>query len=385
MKLYGGRKINRSIDRRFRTHTESRDAIVWDVDQINGIARCKVQGSNELIQCHYPQNWESLPYYVKPGFAIRVIHKGGQKGYQEIVGPGRAIPSPVFGAIMPPLNPLFDTIEFGMTPTAPGGGMYVNLTNGQFRIDGISYVFDIGDGGVLMGGDENIMDPITGLPMGAGTNATLVFDPAPTIPNARYDLVVVAADGIADIIKGVASANPVMPNIPADHIKIFHVLILGGKTELVQENIGVMWNERLLSSISIGLSGTYNSSGTGMYCSLTNAHPILTVVATLLCQYGWPFISTYSLTMTQISGSGTIGPASNGPWGITPILKSGTGSTINFYYRRDEVLFDPAPPGGPLEIDSTAEQPLIVFTIADSQYIQTTGGIYFDLLFIPPP
>jgi len=388
MRLYGGRKINRSIDRRFRTHTESRDAIVWDVDQTNGIARCKVQGSDELIQCHYPQNWQTLPYYVKPGFAIRIIHKGGQKGFQEISGPGRAIPSPVAGPVMPPPPPLFDGVMSGMTPSAPGGGMYINLTNGSFRIDGITYQFDIGDGGVTMGGDGNIMDSVTGMPMGAGTNATLLFDTAPVIPNARYDLVVVAIDGIADIVKGTASANPVMPDVPADHIKICHVLILGGRTELVSADINAEWEPREFHYMTFALSGTYAQNATQMKCSLTDANPYVNIVITFKCQYNWAFSMAYDVTLTKDLATGTLGISTGGPWVETPVNKTGTGSTVTFYYRRAEVLFDPDPPGGPLSIDNTGEGALYEGGIAKAMLRATMAGylginspIYIDLLF----
>jgi hypothetical protein len=389
MRLYGGRKINRSIDRRFRTHTESRDAIVWDVDQPNGIARCKVQGSDKLIQCHYPQNWQTLPYYVKPGFAIRIIHKGGQKGFQEISGPGRAIPSPVAGPVIPPTPPLFNGIMTGMIPSAPGGGMYINLTNGTFRIRGITYTFDIGTGGILMGGDGNIMDPVTGMPMGVGTNATLLFDAAPAIPNARYDLVVVAADGIADIVKGTASVNPVMPVVPADHIEVFHVLILGGRTELTSADINAEWEPRSFHYMTFALSGQYAQNDTQMKCSLTDAAPVIDIIITFRCQYNWAFSMAYNVTLTKDLGTGAICIGYPNPWeNVAPITKSGTGSTTTFYYRRAEVLFDPAPPGGPLEIDHTGEGIVYPGDIAKVMFRVTMTGYFgintshtIDLLF----
>jgi hypothetical protein len=328
-----------------------------------------------------------LPYYVKPGFAIRIIHKGGQKGFQEISGPGRAVPSPVMGAVFPPPPPLFDGILSGIAPTAPGGGMYITLTNGQFRIDGVVYSFDIGDGGVLMSDDGLIMDPVTGMPMGAGTNATLLFDAAPAIPSARYDLVVVAADGLAHIVKGTASTNPVMPSIPADHIRLFHVLILGGKTEIIQTNINAEWETRTLHDFSFLLTGTY--AGTDqMYCSLTDANPVVNVVITLLCQYGWSLSMTYDISLVKDYGTGTIGTNSNGPWDPAgPISKSGTGSQVTFYYRRDEVLYDPAPPGGPLSIDEQGEgSPAAIYLRpALTAYIGVSRLYNINLLFTTPP
>jgi hypothetical protein len=279
-----------------------------------------------------------------------------------------------------------------MTPSAPGGGMYINLTDGTFRIDGITYPFDIGAGGVTMGGDDNIMDPVTGLPMGAGTNATLLFDAAPSIPNARYDLIVVAIDGIADIVKGTASANPIMPDVPADHIKICHVLILGGRTEITSEDINANWEPRDFNYMSFVLSGTYAASNTSMYCSLTNANPYVGIVVTFLCQYGWPFSMTYNITLTKDLATGTIGVSSSGPWVETPVTKTGTGSTTTFYYRRAEVLFDPDPPGGGNDIDHTGEGAVYPGDIAKAMLRTTMAGylainsqLTIDLLFTTPP
>lgn len=387
MRLYSGRKINRSIDRRFRSHTESRDAIVWDVDEPNGVARCKIQGSNELILCHYPQNWATLPYYVKPGFAVRIIHKGGSKGFQEISGPGRAIPSPVLGSVLPTPPPLFDGIITGMLPTETGLGMYVAVSAGTFRIDNLSYTFNVTDGGILMESDSDVeMASDSEFLLGTGANSLLPIVAAPSIPEARYDLIVVATDGIAEVVTGVASTDPVMPEVPADHIEIAHVLVLGGVTEILQKDINAMWEPRLPHNLTYVLSGDHVKSQSEMYCSLTDANVKIDVTITIRCQYAWPLSIPYEITLYKDTGDGEISSdltswSTAGPC----VLSSTGGSTAVYYFRRNEVLFDPDPPGGPLEIDPLGELPMIILRAMLTGVVGAGANHHFDLLFEPPP
>jgi hypothetical protein len=388
MRLYSGRKINRSVDRRFRSHTESRDAIVWDVDEPNGVARCKIQGSDEYILCHYAQNWATLPYFVKPGFAVRIVHKGGSKGFQEILGPGRAIPSPVLGDVLPPPPPLFDGIVTGMLPTETGSGMFVAISAGTFRIDNITYTFVTTDGGTFMESDSDIeMASDSEFLMGSGTNLLLPIETAPTIPEARYDLIVVAIDGVADVVKGVASTNPVMPAVPADHIEIAHVLVLGGVTEILQKDINALWEPRLPHNLTYVLSGGFVKSQSEMYCSLTNPNVTINITMTIRCQYGWPLSIPYEITLNKDMGVGSISTVWPIAWSETgPCIVSATGSTAEFQYARDETLFDPDPPAGILEIDPTGEfPPKVTLRAMLTGVVDAAGPYYFDLLFEEPP
>jgi len=47
--------MQQGLNRRFTQHAESRDAIVWGIDTTNKLVRCKIQGSDEYILCHYPR------------------------------------------------------------------------------------------------------------------------------------------------------------------------------------------------------------------------------------------------------------------------------------------------------------------------------------------
>ena len=72
MRLSEAKNFDRRLNRRFRLRAETRDAIVWDIDTNNYLARCKIQGSNEYVLCHYPRNWQTLPVFLKRGNAVRI-------------------------------------------------------------------------------------------------------------------------------------------------------------------------------------------------------------------------------------------------------------------------------------------------------------------------
>jgi len=97
MRLYGGRRLRRAIERRVAEGRELRDAIVFDVDPANRYCRVKIQGSDTYVKAWYPENWESTPQYLKPGNAVRIAHPGGNKARIEVVGHGFLLPTAVPG------------------------------------------------------------------------------------------------------------------------------------------------------------------------------------------------------------------------------------------------------------------------------------------------
>src|SRR5512137_812697 len=115
MRLYGKRYAKKFIDRRVRLKTETRDAIVWDIDYLNYVAKVKIQGSNEYVMAHFPRNWKETPYWLKKGNAVAIRHREGVKGYIEVIGEGRAIPTAVSGSSMPEPDTLPDMIISGLT------------------------------------------------------------------------------------------------------------------------------------------------------------------------------------------------------------------------------------------------------------------------------
>ena len=101
MRTYGKRSLRGAADKAAGQKVESRDAVLWDILLSERVCRCKVQGSSELVVARFPQNWASVPEWAKPGQAVRIAHRGGVRGYVEVAGFGRAIPTPVSGSATP--------------------------------------------------------------------------------------------------------------------------------------------------------------------------------------------------------------------------------------------------------------------------------------------
>lgn len=86
MRTYGKRLIRGAADKATKQAAESRDAVLWDVLLTERVCRCKIQGSSELIIARFPQNWATVPEWAKPGQAVRIAHRGGIRGYIEVLG-----------------------------------------------------------------------------------------------------------------------------------------------------------------------------------------------------------------------------------------------------------------------------------------------------------
>jgi len=340
-RLYGSKFYNRSLEKRFRVHAESRDAIVWDFDDSNKLVRCKIQNSNEYILCHYPRNYQTLPPWCKRGNAVRIAHKGGVRGYYEVDGHGRAIPSPIAGAEQQPdPQDLYEGVVTG-GDVIPWDGDLMGIEIGAttYRIDGVDYSLNLTGGYAIMGdGQLGLMGSASGFSiMGAG-NLHITLDPAPSAPNSRYDLLVVGTDENLDIIKGSAAATPVMPAIPADHIKIAHVLILGGMTEISDFHINGTFEERQLHSVVwTPTSGTGTITAGEFVWHPSNDYPNCNLNVSFRCQFGWTLsLASTTLTLTKLVGIGQIYSSDSGWQSNTVTQAITTASGYTFKYERDQ-------------------------------------------------
>lgn len=345
MRLYDTKRFDRGLSRRFRSHSWGRDAIVWDIDEVNFIMRCKIQGSNELILCHYPRNWQTLPPWCKRGNAVRIAHKGGVKGYMEVLGHGRAIPTPVAGTQLPESEPLFDTILTG-GETLPYAGMTIEVTDMTFRINETIYGL-AGDDPVMDAGGSLTMDDPPPVGMGEG-NKYITLDAAPAVGSARYDLLVVGTDGEIDVIKGTAaSTSLVMPSVPANHVKVCHVLVLGGSTEITSSMINALWEEKVIAGLQFDVSngtGTINANDEFVW-HLTNMTPYCQFTATVIDQYGWDYnpSGNTEFVFQLMYGTGGIAYPLNGDYGSATVIRTVSGTNAYIYYKRDETLTEYSP------------------------------------------
>ena len=225
MRTYGKRMIRGAADKVTKQATESRDAVLWDVLLTERVCRCKIQGSSELVVARFPQNWATVPEWAKPGQAVRIAHRGGVRGYIEVVGFGRAIPTPVSGSATPtPVSPN-DAILAGCLikaiPQTPRMSVYI--TTGWVRLDGEELAVPA----VAMAEDGALkMD--MGITMGEAAGVFNVS--APGARQFRYDLFSLSPSLVVTCTAGAAfTSTESKPALPGGHLPIGYLLVRGGQ------------------------------------------------------------------------------------------------------------------------------------------------------------
>lgn len=248
MRLYGKRFMTNRTDARVQDRKESRDAVVYDIDENNRWCRVRVAGSETLVRAWFPANFMRAPQWLKVGVAVRIAHVGGDKSRIEVVSPGLVQPT----YVMPPLQGGVDTILLGMYPTAPidSAGWTVDISTGSFRIGGRQYSFS--PGGPSM--DEENWHMGDGGDM-SGTYWWGSVDPIAATEGLwfRYDAFVVGNDSVVDYVKGeewewnpgpggAGREGPTKPTVPSNHVLIrSSILVWSGTTSITQANIGKEW------------------------------------------------------------------------------------------------------------------------------------------------
>lgn len=341
MRLYGQRFAKRYVDRRVAGSNETRDAILWDVDTVNNLARCKIQGSNELVIAHFPRNCKTTPYWLKPGNAVRLVHRTGVRGYVELVGEGRAIPTPVEGEATPAAGSVPDGVISGcqLDETTPES-MAVIFTAGTFRVNSVVYNTNPAVGGYVIMSDPApmLMDKIWTTMDATGT-LTIELDTAPSAGQFRYDLICVGTDGVIHYIAGTASATPVKPDLPADHVIVEdYIFVKGGATEIYDHDIGVDWTAPYPSTLYIVLGDAEFAWDAG------DDYPETTIAVTVKDQYGNTISASpdqYLLVLEKLYGTGEIYSAESG-WDADEVSQH-CYSNYTFKYKRDQTTTEHSP------------------------------------------
>ena len=306
MRTYGKRLLRGATDKAVKQASESRDAVLWDILLNERVCRCKIQGSSEFVIARFPQNWASVPEWAKPGQAVRIAHRGGVRGYIEVVGFGRAIPTPVSGSATPdPATPA-DAVLAGCVlkalPQTPGISVYV--TTGWVRFNGMELAVPAV---AMMAGSLFRMN--MGMAMG---NVAGVFSvAAPSAGQFRYDLFSISSRLVLTKTAGAAFATvESKPALPSGHLAIGYLLVRGGQTVITANDISQVWSVPAPSSIVT----TATDNGT-----------VWTIVASVKDQYGNAITapSGWNLSAAITSGDGSITPTSG---------NTGSGSTFTFTY-----------------------------------------------------
>lgn len=337
MRLYGGKLARRLVDDRTSRRQESRDAILWEID--GTVCRVKVQGSNEMIVAHYPRNQKQNPTWLRKGNAVRVIHRSGIRGYFEVIGEGRAIPSPVAGGSFPDIGGLSDGIMSGLVTRATDpASLYVTITSGSVRINDIIYA--------IAGEYVDCITMNTPAPMTMGTDPyemgiefAYLLGSGPASGWFRYDIIVVGINAVFDLIEGVAAtSNPAIPATPADHVLVATILRVGGDATVTNADIKATWETPIPISFELVYDDEFDWDPGDNY-------PETNFQVNIKDQYGNAISDDdgWDLDFKMIVGTGDVWSLDSGydPSEVSQNLVSL--STYTFRYRRDQTVTEISP------------------------------------------
>ena len=288
MRLYGKRSIGNAIKRSTALAAESRDAIVWDILTADRAARCKIQGSDELVVACWPSSWSSQPIWLRAGQTVRIIHRGGQRGFVELVGLGQTIPTPISGdsPSRPDLPPDSDAIMSGgkVVQNSAGPQMSIQVSAGTVRIGGQLYSI------------PQTTFSVTGVPQG----------------QFRQDIIVINSSGVLQYIQGTAfTTTEVIPAIPANCLLLNNIFVIGGRSVISQADIGANYQVPYLAT----LGATFETISGNYYGTWTQGTGYV-VDFSALDQYGNTLIGKWTESLAVASGSATISLISAGKWFI---------------------------------------------------------------------
>ena len=306
MRTYGKRLLRGATDKATRQAAESRDAVLWDVLLTERVCRCKIQGSSEFVIARFPQNWATIPEWAKPGQAVRIAHRGGIRGYIEVIGFGRAIPTPVSGNATPTPSTPADAILAGclLKAISQTPGMSVYVTTGVARFNGAEYAVPA----VAMTAGS-VFKMNMGLAMGDVAGVFSIS--APSAGQFRYDLFSLSPALVVTKTTGTSFTTvESRPNFPSGHVPIGYLLVRGGQTAITAVDISQVWSEPVPASITT----TVTDNGTAW-----------SIVASVKDQYGNAITTPlgWNLTANIASGDGSLAPASG---------NTGSSSSVTFTY-----------------------------------------------------
>lgn len=355
MKLYGKKFANKYVKKRVDKKTETKDGILWSIDEENYRCSVAIEGGSELVVCHYPRNWKDKPYWLKIGNAVRILHRAGIRGYVEVIGEGRAIRS---GA-RPQASTAVDIIVTGGVLSATTPSSYaLNVTSGTVRINGSIYAFAAEDqiGSLLMEDPANAIMGSNNQLMGEYTY-NLQLAPPPGWNYFRYDLIEVGTDGVVDVVTGTAVLNdPVKPAVSAEHVQIGDYILVqnlntnGSASTIENYQIGAEWATREVKFLSMDPDNYLSPHPLHPDHESDNVAPLHNIIRVrTMDQYNYPIdVSTYpavggpTITLRVISGEGFV-TVWTGEYSSYVDVANGstvrsaylTGDEINFAYLRN--------------------------------------------------
>ncbi|MDH4319957.1 MAG: hypothetical protein OEV73_00510 [Desulfobulbaceae bacterium] len=298
-------------------------AVVWDVYPAQRYCRCKIQGSDTYVVAHYPENWTATPEYLKPANGVILERVGGMQGRLIVKSHGVIRPISPTGASAPALATPPDCVLTGLLVTEIPAQlqMAVFVRTGTIRIGGTTYTVD-----AIAMSDTTLLTMAMEAPI-EETAAVLAIGAAPAVGQWRYDLVSVGADLAIHVTAGTASSSPVMPDLPAGHVKCGHVLVTGGMTEVTSSAIDVWWVAPAPSLLTVAIADD----------DLAWGELSTTVTVAVEDQYGHSILQSgngWYVTLAIATGNGTISWGSSSGTSVEGYSGAASNQVV-FTYTRD--------------------------------------------------
>jgi hypothetical protein len=238
MKYAGKKMLRRAMRREANRRTETRDAVIASIDTENRVLTVLVHGSPYPIKARFANDWDdpqSRPHWVQRGMSVQIRHRGGIRKRVDVVGPGLLVPGTTV-VTDPPTGA--DAVIEGCSIRQVAGVevMAVWVTTGYYRIDNVVYELEAVPVGYEIPSGWEI--PIA-------LCAGIVYLAAPPVGNEyRFDIIVVGADGVLDLVQGVPdSTSPEIPDTPADHVLLGSILMYPGMVWARAQDITPDWEE----------------------------------------------------------------------------------------------------------------------------------------------
>lgn len=330
MRLYGKKNVRRLVDKRTKRKQEIRDAIIWEID--GEICRVKIQGSNTMVVAHFPRNQKKVPLWLRVGNAVKVVHKDGIRGYIEVIGQGRCIPTPISGGSFPGVGDLSDGIMSGLVviatdPVSPS----VQISDGTHRINEVIYsVGDVAGGYIIM--DDPAPMVMGVLPYVMAGQIFYELNAGPASGYFRYDILVIGIDGDIDLIEGAAvTLDPVMPDVPANHVLIAFILRVGGESTITMGRINQVYTTPYPIELTM-------PAGLSLAWSAIINNPEINFTVSIKDQYGALVSSAdgWIMKLTKLIGTGEVWSADSGYNSSEVQQDLVSVSSYTFKYRRDQ-------------------------------------------------
>lgn len=401
MRTYGKRFLRQIRDRQIRNTRETKNAIVWSLDEANRKANVRIHGSNSTVSAYFPVSWHVRPDWCKLGAPVRILFSGGHRGRIELLGPGVVIPYPQTGQVWPDppvkANQILEGLE--VIPIPNRKKLAVMVLTGKALINNVEVVVDsilLGDGNWILG-DGGYLGEVAAVlnVLGIGSVA---------YPSTAYKIIKVflKADGEIYLEEGVPfeAASPnwnilgrlesvpytipktyydftnyvfpdeLSPPEPSSELELGSIVIWEDCTEIHTTNINWQWREtkhRVYSRDPIYLLDETTGAQADHILDWGETHMNLMIYAYSNVNNWFNVNSVYNLRATIIQGNGTVTD------GLYPGLYDTTIICMNLYdpwshiyypvwwvrYKRDGLVTDESPT---IELKLLVDNEVIAYT-----------------------